>query len=97
MKQYLKQLFSDSAAFAIATIGNKLVAAMLVPIFTRNLHEAGQLADWGITNNYTLILTYLCLLGTDTAMAFYFFDAKDVRDRRTYLTNAVLFSGESVC
>lgn len=93
MKQYIKRLFSDSAAFAIATIGNKLVAAMLVPIFTRNLNESGQLADWGITNNYTLILTYLCMLGTDTAMAFYFFDAKDVKERRTYLTNAILFSG----
>ena len=92
MKQYLKQLFSDSAAFAIATIGNKLVAAMLVPIFTRNLNETGQLADWGITNNYTLILTYLCLLGTDAAMAFYFYDAKDKRERKIYLTNAILFS-----
>lgn len=92
MKHYLKRLFSDSAAFAIATVGNKLVAAMLVPIFTRNLNEAGQLADWGITNNYTLILTYLCLLGTDAAMAFYFYDAKDEKDRKIYLTNAVLFS-----
>lgn len=92
MKSHLKRLFSDSAAFAVATIGNKLVAALLVPIYTRNLNESGQLADWGITNNYTLILTYLCLLGTDAAMAFYFYDAKDERDRKIYLTNAVLFS-----
>lgn len=92
MKKYMKRLFSDSAAFAVATVGNKLVAAMLVPIFTRNLNEGGQLADWGITNNYTLILTYLCILGTDAAMAFYFYDAKDKQDRRVYLTNAVFFS-----
>lgn len=92
MKQYIKRLFSDSAAFAVATIGNKLVAAMLVPIFTRNLDESGQLADWGLTNNYTLILTYLCLLGTDAAMAFYFYDAKDEHDRKVYLTNALVFS-----
>lgn len=92
MKKHLKRLFSDSAAFAVATIGNKLVAALLVPVYTRNLNESGQLADWGITNNYTLILTYLCLLGTDAAMAFYFYDAKDERDRKIYLTNAVLFS-----
>lgn len=92
MKHYLKRLFSDSGAFAIATVGNKLVAAMLVPVFTRHLNEEGQLADWGITNNYTLILTYLCLLGTDTAMAFYFFESKDERNRKIYLTNAVMFS-----
>lgn len=92
MKQYIKRLFSDSAAFAVATVGNKLVAAMLVPIFTRNLNEEGQLADWGMTNNFTLILTYLCILGTDAAMAFYFYDAKDQQDRKVYLTNAVFFS-----
>lgn len=92
MKQYLKRLFSDSAAFAIATMGNKLVAALLVPVYTRYLNESGQLADWGLTNNYTLILTYLCILGTDAAMAFYYFDAKDEKERRTYLTNAVVFS-----
>lgn len=92
MKQYLKRLFSDSAAFAIATMGNKLVAALMVPVYTRYLNQEGQLADWGLTNNYTLILTYLCILGTDAAMAFYYFDAKDERERRLYLTNAILFS-----
>lgn len=92
MKQHMKRLFSDSAAFAIATMGNKLVAAMLVPIFTRYLNESGQLADWGLTNTYTLILTYLCILGTDAAMAFYFFDSKDENERKIYLTNALLLS-----
>lgn len=92
MKQYIKRLFSDSAAFAVATMGNKLVALLLVPVYTRHLTGVGQLADWGLTNTITLILTYLCILGTDAAMAFYFYDAKDLRDRRIYFTNAVLFS-----
>ncbi|SHE96283.1 Membrane protein involved in the export of O-antigen and teichoic acid [Seinonella peptonophila] len=92
MKQYIKRLFSDSAAFAVATMGNKLVAALLVPVFTRYLHQDGQMADWGLTNSYTLILTYLCILGTDAAMAFFFFDAKDERERKIYLTNAIMFS-----
>lgn len=92
MKQYIKRLFSDSAAFAVATMGNKLVALLLVPVYTRHLTGVGQLADWGLTNTITLILTYLCILGTDAAMAFYFYDAKDLRERRIYFTNAVLFS-----
>jgi O-antigen/teichoic acid export membrane protein len=91
MKQLIKRLFSDSAAFAVATMGNKLVSAMLVPFYIKYLTN-GQFADWGQTNTFTLILTYLCVLGTDTAMAFYYFDAKSVQERRTYLFNAIAFS-----
>ncbi|MFC7440031.1 polysaccharide biosynthesis C-terminal domain-containing protein [Laceyella putida] len=91
MKQYIKRLFSDSAAFAVATMGNKLVSAMLVPFYIKYLNDQ-QLADWGQTNTFTLILTYLCILGTDAAMAFYYFDAKSEQERKTYLTNAVFFS-----
>ncbi|SEM79018.1 lipopolysaccharide biosynthesis protein [Lihuaxuella thermophila] len=92
MRQYIKRLFSDSAAFAVATMGNKLAAALLAPIFFRHLTGAGQLGEWGLTNTLTLILTYLCILGTDAAMAFYFYDAKDQQERRIYFTNAVIFS-----
>jgi O-antigen/teichoic acid export membrane protein len=93
MRHYLKRLFSDSAVFAIATMGNKLVSAMLFPLYGLYLKKQGELADWGLTNTITLILTYLCILGTDAAMAFYFYDAKDETERRTYFTNAVAFSG----
>ncbi|MBA4495989.1 lipopolysaccharide biosynthesis protein [Paenactinomyces guangxiensis] len=89
---HLKRLFSDSAAFAVAMMGNKLAALLLVPIYTRYLKGDGQLAEWGLTNTITLILTYLCILGTDAAMAFYFYDAKDKKERGIYFTNAVIFS-----
>lgn len=95
MKKYIKRLFSDSAAFSIATMGNKLVAAILVPVYIAYLQE-GELAEWGLTNTITLILQYVCILGTDAAMAFYYYDAKDVKERRIYFTNAILFSA-SVC
>ncbi|MBA4541807.1 polysaccharide biosynthesis C-terminal domain-containing protein [Thermoactinomyces daqus] len=91
MKQYIKRLFSDSAAFAIATMGNKLVSAMLGPVFIAYL-SMGKYADWGQTNVVTMVLQYVCILGTDAAMAFYFYDAKTVEDRRIYFTNALLFS-----
>ena len=96
MKQLIKRLFSDSAAFAIATMGNKVVAAMLGPIYVAFLTGEGEIAEWGLTNTLTLILTYLSILGTDAAMAFYFYDAKDITERRTYFTNAVVFSA-GVC
>lgn len=92
MKQYIKRLFSDSAAFAIATMGNKVVAAMLGPIYVAFLTAEGEIAEWGLTNTITLILTYLSMLGTDMAMAFYFYDAKNLTERRVYFTNAIVYS-----
>lgn len=93
MNQLMKRLFSDSAAFAIATMGNKLVALAFFPLYARFLDDyESALADWGLTNTYTLILTYLCILGTDAALAFYYFDAKTEEDRRSYFSNALLFS-----
>jgi O-antigen/teichoic acid export membrane protein len=90
MLQKIKQLFSDSAAFAIAMMGNKLVALFLFPIYTRSL-EPSQFGDWDMTNTIAMVVTYLCILGTDTALAFYFFDAKDETERRAYFTSSVLF------
>ena len=45
MKQLIKRLFSDSAAFAIATMGNKVVAAMLGPIYVAFLTGEGEIAE----------------------------------------------------
>ncbi len=95
MKKYIKRLFFDSAAFSVATMGNKLVAALLFPIYVTHLPK-GDIADWGLTNTIVLILTYLCMLGTDTAMAFYFYDAKTKEERKVYFSNAIIFS-VSVC
>ncbi|MBS7531604.1 oligosaccharide flippase family protein [Hazenella sp. IB182353] len=91
MNNLLKKLFSDSAAFAFSTMGNKLVAFLLAPVYISYLAK-DEFAAWDQTNAYTLILTYLCILGTDAAMAYYFFDAKELRERRIYLSNALLFS-----
>ncbi|TCS95627.1 lipopolysaccharide biosynthesis protein [Hazenella coriacea] len=92
MKSYMKRLFTDSAAFAVSTFGNKLAALLLVPVYTRYLTGIGELADWGLTNTVTLILSYICILGTDAAMAFYFYDAKNEVERRTYFSHAIIFS-----
>src|SRR5690606_16686413 len=91
----LKQLFSDSAAFAIALMGNKLVAFLLIPVYTSYLDPA-QYADWGLTNTITMVVSYLSILGTDAALAFYYFDAGEKRERRAYFTAATVF-GAGVC
>ncbi|MDA8353264.1 MAG: oligosaccharide flippase family protein [Firmicutes bacterium] len=88
MLNKIKQLFSDSTAFALALMGNKIVSFLLVPVYTRQL-QASQFGDWDLTNTIAMVLTYFCILGTDTAFAYYFFEAKDERDRNGYFTAAV--------
>ncbi|PTX62549.1 O-antigen/teichoic acid export membrane protein [Melghirimyces profundicolus] len=85
----IKQLFSDSTAFALALMGNKIVSFLLVPVYTRQL-QASQFGDWDLTNTIAMVLTYLCILGTDTAFAYYYFEARDEKDRNRYFTAAVM-------
>ncbi|RAL26978.1 lipopolysaccharide biosynthesis protein [Thermoflavimicrobium daqui] len=92
MKQLWKRLASDSLAFAVVTIGNKFVAFFLFPIFIAYL-SLNEYADWGVTNTVTLVISYLFLLGMDTALAFYYHDVKTDEERKSYLTAAVLTSG----
>ncbi|RAL24574.1 lipopolysaccharide biosynthesis protein [Thermoflavimicrobium daqui] len=91
MKYLFKRLFSDSIAFAIANVGNKLVGLLLFPIFLRNMNQV-EYADWGMTNTLTLIITYLSMLGTDAALAFYYHDVKTKQEKRGYLTATMVFS-----
>ncbi|PTM59609.1 lipopolysaccharide biosynthesis protein [Desmospora activa] len=86
----LKQLLSDSFAFSIALMGNKLVGMLLFPVFARSLDTA-QYGDWDMTNSIAMVLTYLCILGTDSALAFYHFDDKEEVERKRYFTAALLF------
>ncbi|SDW42746.1 Membrane protein involved in the export of O-antigen and teichoic acid [Marininema mesophilum] len=86
----IKQLFSDSAAFAMALMGNKIVAFLLVPVYTRYLVPS-RFGDWDMTNTIAMVVTYFCILGTDTAFAFYYFESKDEEDRKGYFTAAVFF------
>ncbi len=90
MLNKIKQLFSDSTAFLFALMGNKIVSFLLVPVYTRQLLSS-EFADWDQTNTISMVLTYLCILGTDTAFAYYYFAAKDEKDRNGYFTAAVMF------
>jgi O-antigen/teichoic acid export membrane protein len=87
----MKQLLSDSFAFALVTLGNKLVSLLMLPVYTTYLSTA-KFGDWDVTNTLTMLITYICILGTDAALAYYYFDAKTEEDRRSYLSVAVFYS-----
>lgn len=87
----IKQLFTDSFAFAFATLGNKMVSFLLLPILTRLLTPA-LFGIWDATNTITMLLSYICILGTDAAFAFYYFDVKNEEDRKSYFSTMVYYS-----
>ncbi|SDW39533.1 Membrane protein involved in the export of O-antigen and teichoic acid [Marininema mesophilum] len=86
----IRELFSDSLAFSLTLMGNKIVAAfILLPLYSRNLGT--KIADVDQTNTVVMILTYFCIIGTDTAFAYYFVEAKNEKERHGYFTVAVFF------
>lgn len=87
----IKQLFADSFAFAFATLGNKMVSFLLLPILTRLLGPSSY-GVWDVTNTITMLVSYLCILGTDAAFAFYYFDVKNENDRKLYFSTTVFYS-----
>jgi O-antigen/teichoic acid export membrane protein len=96
MLKLFKRLFTDSFAFAIASVGNKLVGLLLFPVFLRYMEQV-EYADWGMTNTLTLVVTYLSVLGTDTALAFYYHDVKTEQERKAYLTATLITSSFVYC
>lgn len=87
----IKQLFADSFAFAFATLGNKLVSFLLLPILTRLL-GLQLYGIWDTTNTITMLLSYICILGTDAAFAFYYFDVKSEEERKSYFSTMMFYS-----
>lgn len=89
----LKQLLSDSIAFSIATVGNKLFSLVIrVFFFYPYLPELSQHGIFSAANSMTLLITYLCILGTDVALAYYYFERTEETERRAYFSVAVLYS-----
>jgi len=87
----IKELFLDSFAFAFATLGNKLVSFFLFPIYTHYLKPA-PFGYWDVTNTLTLLLSYFSILGTDAALAYYYFDVKKEKEKNAYFTAAISIS-----
>lgn len=90
MFRKLKALIADSTVLSIALMGNKLVAILLFPLFARFL-SLSEYGVWDMTNSLAAMLTLLCILGLDSALAFHHFDTNNNLEQKRYFTTALLF------
>ncbi|WML46860.1 oligosaccharide flippase family protein [Neobacillus sp. PS3-34] len=90
MLAQLKRLGADSLLYAFMNVGTKLIAFIMLPIYTHFLSPE-KYGVLGIIDNWTSMLTFLIIFGTDSALSFYYFDTKDEEKRLAYVRNVMYF------
>lgn len=86
----LKRLGGDSLLYALMNVGTKLIAFLMLPIFTTYLGKE----QMGVLENidaFTSMLTFLVIFGTDSALAFYFFDTSKRELKISYVQTVLQF------
>ena len=86
----LKRLGADSLLYAFMNVGTKLIAFIMLPIYT-NFLPPEKYGVLGLIDNWTSMLTFLIIFGTDSALAFFYFDTKDEAKRLEYVRNVMYF------
>ncbi|MCR8850561.1 oligosaccharide flippase family protein [Rossellomorea sp. SC111] len=84
----LKRLGGDSLLYALMNVGTKLIAFLMLPIYTHYLNPA-QMGAFEMMEALTSVLTFIIIFGTDNSLAFYFYDT-DEPDKRLKLFRAGL-------
>jgi O-antigen/teichoic acid export membrane protein len=86
----LKRLAGDSFLYALMSVSTKLIAFIMFPIYTRYITPADY-GVLGMIDGTISILGYLIIFGTDTALAFYYFEEKDPEKKMQYVQNVMAF------
>ncbi|MEH7482340.1 oligosaccharide flippase family protein [Neobacillus drentensis] len=90
MLAQIKRLGADSLLYAFMNVGTKLIAFIMLPIYT-NFLPPEKYGVLGLIDNWTSMLTFLIIFGTDSALAFFYFDTKDKEKRLEYVRNVMYF------
>jgi O-antigen/teichoic acid export membrane protein len=86
----LKRLGADSLLYAFMNVGTKLIAFLMLPIYTGYL----TVAEYGvldIMDRITSMLIFLVIFGTDSALSFYYFDTKNEHKKLEYVRTVMYF------
>ncbi|MBH0173800.1 oligosaccharide flippase family protein [Fictibacillus sp. 23RED33] len=90
MLAQIKRLGGDSLLYAFMNLGTKFIAFLMFPIYTYYLTPS----EYGVIDlidSTTAMLTFIVIFGTDSALAFYYFDVKDKAKRWAYVQNVLTF------
>lgn len=90
MLEQLKRLGGDSLLYALMTVGTKLIAFFMLPVYILYLgaEEIGVMEN---IDALTSMLTFVVIFGTDSALAFYYFDTKDEALKKRHVQHVLMF------
>ncbi|MCD7034468.1 oligosaccharide flippase family protein [Metabacillus sp. GX 13764] len=90
MLKHLKRFGGDSLLYALMNVGTKLIAFIMVPVYIELLGPK-QYGALGLVDSYTNVLTFLVIFGTDSALAFFFYDTRNEKKKEAFFKNVQLF------
>ncbi|TFD95756.1 lipopolysaccharide biosynthesis protein [Jeotgalibacillus sp. R-1-5s-1] len=90
MINQLKRIGADSLLYAFMNVGTKLIAFIMLPIYTMYLTPA-EYGALDLIDRMTSMLTFLIIFGTDSALAYYYFETKDAKKRLEHVRNVLYF------
>jgi O-antigen/teichoic acid export membrane protein len=86
-----KRLGGDSLLYALMNVGTKIIAFIMLPLYTQFLPDPAQYGMLDYLDRITSMLTFVVIFGTDSALAFYYFDTKDEQKKLKYVQNVMSF------
>lgn len=72
-------------------VGTKIIAFIMLPLYTKFLPDPAQYGMLDYLDRITSMLTFIVIFGTDSALAFYYFDTKDEAKKLKYVQNVMTF------
>ena len=90
MREALKRLTGESLVYGLGTAASRGLTMLLVPVFTRVFEPAayGVIDLLGLAGS---IASLLIIMGTDAALARFFYDASDSEARKVMISSSALW------
>ena len=87
----IKRLGADSLLYAFMNVGTKIIAFIMFPIYTSFLPNPAEFGVLDYIDRITSMLTFLVIFGTDSSLAYYYFDTKDKEKKLDYVRSVMSF------
>lgn len=88
MLKQLKRLGGDSLLYAFMNVGTKIIAFIMLPIYTTFL-STEQMGIFDLLEAALAIITFLVIFGTDNALAYYFYQVTEEEKKINYVKTVV--------
>lgn len=90
MLAQLKRFAGDSLIYALMSVGTKIIAFIMTPFYTRTL-TGEEMSALTLIDSSLAILSFLIIFGTDSALAYYYIEAKESEKKVEYVRNVMTF------